>query len=91
MSHSKLTKRGKSLYIEKWNPTAKKFINTCVVCGSQGYNPTIDDEGFVCDNPGKISDLEHRVIRSELKSVFKPLYLDSLGRCCDCARIMDKS
>ena len=43
MSHSKYTKRGKSLYIEKWNPSAKRFINTCVICGAQGYNPSIDD------------------------------------------------
>ena len=91
MSHSKYTKRVKSLYIEKWNPSAKRFINTCVICGSHGYNPSIDDIGFVYDKAQKVSDLEHRAIRSELKSVLKPLPLDSLGRCIDCARIMDKS
>ena len=91
MSHSKYTKRGKSLYIEKWNPSAKRYINTCVICGAQGYNPSIDDTGFVYDNAQKISDLEHRAIRAELKSVLKPLSIDSFGRCGDCARIMDKS
>ena len=91
MSHSKYTKRGKSLYIEKWNPSAKRFINTCVICGAQGYNPSIDDTGFVYDNAQKISDLEHRAIQAELKSVLKPLSIDSFGRCGDCARIMDKS
>ena len=91
MSHSKYTKRGKSLYIEKWNPSAKRFINTCVICGAQGYNPSIDDIGFIYDNAQKVSDLEHRAIRAELKRVLKPLSLDSFGRCSDCTRIMKKS
>ena len=89
MSHSKCTKKGKSLYIEKWNSSAKRFINTCVICGAQGYNPSIDDTGFVYDNAQNVN-LEHQAIRSELKSVLKPLSLDSLGRCADCARIMEK-
>ena len=91
MSHSKYTKRGKSLYIEKWNPSAKRFINTCGICGAQGYNPSIDDIGFIYDNAQKVSDLEHRAIRAELKRVLKPLSLDSFGRCSDCTRIMEKS
>ena len=33
MSHSKKTKRGYSLYLEQWNPNAKKYINVCKVCG----------------------------------------------------------
>lgn len=27
MSHSKHTKRGYSLYLEKWDPAAKKYIH----------------------------------------------------------------
>ena len=42
MSHSKTTKKGYSLYIEKWNPKAKRYINTCALCGKQGYNPSIE-------------------------------------------------
>jgi len=90
MSHSKTTKRGKSLYIEKWNPTAKRFVNTCSVCGAQGYRPTIDEDGFVRNDAKKIADLEHRAIREELKKVLKPLPLDSHGRCSDCARVMNQ-
>ena len=41
MSHSKKTKKDFSLYVEKWNPSAKKFINTCAICNSKGYNPSI--------------------------------------------------
>ena len=91
MSHSKYAKRGNSLYIEKWNPSAKRFINTCSVCGSKGYDPGIDDDGFVYDNAKKIADFEHRAIRDELKRVLKPLPLDHLGRCTDCARIMENN
>lgn len=90
MSHSKMTKRGRSLYIEKWNSVAKRFINTCSLCGKQGYSPTIDAEGFIFDDARKIADLEHRLIRAELAKVFKPLPLDALGRCPDCAAVMDK-
>lgn len=48
MSHSKVTKRGYSLYIEKWNPSAKKYINICAVCGHKGYSPVIERDDF-CD------------------------------------------
>ena len=90
MSHSKFTKRGKSLYIQKWNPSAKRFIRTCVICGAEGYSPDIDDEGFVYDNAQKLSHTEHRAIRAELKKVFGPLSLDSLGRCATCTRMMER-
>ena len=88
MSHSKLRKKGESLYINKWNPKAKKFINTCSICGVQGYSPTIKDEGFISPS-NDTKDFEHREIFNELISVYKPLALDHLGRCEDCARIMD--
>ncbi len=90
MSHSKKTKRGNSLYIESWNPSAKRFINTCALCGAKGYSPTIDEDGFVCDSSGKPLHFEHRAIRAELQRAFKPLPLDELGRCADCANAMDK-
>lgn len=83
------TKRGKSLYINKWNQSAKNYINTCSLCGAQGYNPSIEDKGFV--NPSNnTKDFEHSAMYNELKKVYKPLSLDNLGRCEVCARIMDK-
>ena len=88
MSHSKRTKRGKSLYIDKLNARAKKFINICKICGAQGYSPSIEDDGFVNPSNG-VEDFEHGAIKYELKKVYTPLALDHLGRCEDCARIMD--
>ena len=83
MSHSKTTKKGYSLYIEKCNPKAKKYINTCALCGKQGYNPSIEQEGF-------IDDAERRAIYIELKKTLSALPLDDYGRCADCAKRMDK-
>ena len=83
MSHSKHNKNGKSLYIEKWNPKAKKYINTCALCGKQGYNPSIEQEGV-------IGDTERRAIYIELKKTLSALPLDDYGRCADCAKRMDK-
>ena len=83
MSHSKTTKKGYSLYIEKWNPKAKKYINTCALCSNRGYNPSIEQEGF-------IDDLEQRAIYNELKKIFSVLALDDCGMCIDCAKRMDK-
>ena len=83
MSHSKTTKKGFSLYIEKWNPKAKKYINTCMLCGKQGYNPTIESDGFV-------NSSERRAINSELTKTLSPLSLDDYGMCSDCAKRINK-
>ena len=90
MSHSKHTKRGNSLYVDNWNPAAKKFINTCALCGAQGYAPSIDEEGFVYDSAGNLQNPEHRTIRAELQKILNPLPIDHLGRCSICAARMDK-
>ena len=83
MSHSKYTKRGYSLYIEKWNPSAKKFINICAVCGHKGYSSVIEDDNFC-------SSLENKLIYRELSKTLCKMEIDKLGRCKDCARIQDK-
>ena len=90
MSHSKKTKRGNSLYVNNWNPSAKRFINTCLVCGAMGYDPSIDEDGFIHPS-ADTTDFEHRAIHAELTSICKPLPLDPLGRCEVCARIMDRA
>lgn len=83
MSHSKHTKRGYSLYIEKWNSSAKKYINNCCICGHRGYNPVIERDDF-CTTP------ENKVIYEELtKTLCKKLELDESGRCKDCARVQE--
>ena len=83
MSHSKFTKRGHSLYVEKWNPSAKKYINSCVLCGHKGYSPVIEQDDF-CHT------LENAAIYTELSKTLNKLELDAFGRCNDCASIQDK-
>ena len=83
MSHSKHTKRGYSLYIENWNPAAKKYINTCTICGGKGYSPALEQEDF-CYN------LENYAIKKELIKMLSKLELDEFGRCEFCAKIMDR-
>lgn len=63
MSHSKYTKRGRSLYIENWNPSAKKYINTCTVCGYKGYSPAIEQNDFC-------TTAENKAIYEELTKHF---------------------
>lgn len=83
MSNSKRIKRGYSLYIEKWNSSAKKYINTCIICGHKGYRSVIEEENF-CNS------LENKAIYRELSRTLGKMDLDEWGRCKDCARIQDK-
>lgn len=89
MSHSKLKKPGFSIYLNKWNPSAKKYINICSICGSQGYSPVILAEDFYNREPNIYT--ENRAIYKELTRTLKPLPLDSMGRCEICAKIQEQT
>ena len=83
MSHSKFRRKGKSLYIDNWNPSSKKYINTCYLCKRKGYSPAIEEPDFV-------SDIERKAIYEELTKMFdSSLVLDSFGRCEQCAKLQD--
>ena len=83
MSHSKFRIKGQSLYLDKWNSAAKKYIHVCYLCGRKGYSPAIEEDDFS-------TTLERKAIYKELTRMFdSPLRLDSLGRCDDCARRQD--
>lgn len=83
MSHSKHTKRGYSLYIEKWNSSAKKYINTCIIYGHKGYSPIIEDDEFC-------KSLKNRAIYKELTKILCKMQLDNLGRCEDCTQVQNR-
>lgn len=82
MSHGKMTKRGTSYFIEKWNPNAKRFIRICSLCGRKGYDPVIEEEDFADCGTG------YGAIAQELKRVLPPLVLDESGHCPDCAKLL---
>ncbi len=92
MSHSKMNKRGKSLYLDNWNPNAKKYINECKLCGRKGYGPAIEQEDFLSDKekaPFVFS--VNKAIYTELTKTFTVLELDESGRCKVCAQVQDKA
>ena len=88
MSHSKKTKRGKSLYLDTWHREGRRFVVTCALCGREGYSPSILEEGF--EKEGNVAKHEHSAVAAELMRIYKPLPLDALGRCEVCARAMDR-
>lgn len=91
MSHSKYNKRGRSLYLNNWNPSAKKYINECKICGYKGYSPAIEQPGFLSDSDKEpVTFSIHKAIYEELTKTLSVLELDENGHCKDCARIQDK-
>lgn len=89
MSHSKYNKRGRSLYLDSWNPNAKKYVNECKICGYKGYSPVIEQPDFLSsEDPFAFS--VNKAIYEELTKTFSVLELDEFGRCKDCARIQNK-
>ena len=84
MSHSKYTKQDYSIFIEKWNKSAKKYINTCAICGHKGYSPVVENEDFSVT-------LENKAIFKELSKTLHRLELDEYGRCIVCAGVQDKA
>lgn len=89
MSHSKYHNRGHSLYLDNWNPNAKKYINECIICGFKGYSPLIEQPDFISDKDPFTFSI-NKAIYEDLTKTFSVLGLDDYGRCKDCARIQDK-
>ena len=80
MSHSKFRKKGQSLYIDNWNPSAQKYVHVCYLCGRKGYSPAIEEDDFP-------TTLERKAIYKELTIILdSALELDSFGRCAECAK-----
>ena len=80
MSHSKFRKKGQSLYIDNWNPSAQKYVHVCYLCGRKGYSPAIEEDDFA-------TTLERKAIYKELTRILdSALELDSFGRCAECAK-----
>lgn len=91
MSHSKYNKQGRSLYLNKWNPAAKKYINECKICACKGYSPAIEQPDFLSEHEKDDYVFSvNKAIHEELTKTFSVLELDEFGRCKDCANIQDK-
>ena len=68
-------------YIKQY-PKLKKWINTCICCGSIGYNPELPED--LTDNwgQGEYTTLAARFIRK----YFNPLKVNELGICETCQK-----
>jgi hypothetical protein len=72
MSQSKEKERGKSNYLDDFNPAARRHVVACISCGKRGSNPaTLENE----TNP---------YIVQEISRMFEPLSLDDSGVCDVC-------
>ena len=79
MSHSKFRKKGKSYYLDSWNPKGKKYIIACSRCGTKGYSPNILNADFE-------DTMEKEAIKDSLMAILDPIYLDEYGYCTQCSR-----
>jgi len=57
-------------------PSLNKWINECMICHSKGYKP---------DMPEHISG-EYSVAGKHIRKYFRPLAIDDLGVCEQCAK-----
>ena len=71
------------------NPYAQRFINTCAVCGAQGYAPQIDDADFAGNESTAFHRFSREKLQAMLRKYYQPMALDEAGRCDDCARPVD--
>ena len=70
---------GKS-YLTMYPDVAKRWINECIICHSQGYKP---------DLPDKIIDgSEQAIMRNNLMRLFRPLSVNDISICEQCAKWM---
>jgi len=77
--------RKKSLYITKYNKDSKRFINQCILCGTEGYAPQVDEVDFA--ESGKF----HRAIKNSLLANYQVLKLNDIGVCESCEEIANQN
>ncbi len=78
MSHSKRRQQGKSYYLDRVNPKAKKYLTNCTLCGHIGYDPRIDE--------GYYSEMDRNPhLKEEVTRLYDPLQLNEEGLCENCA------
>ena len=78
MSRSTKRQQGKSYYLDKVNPRAKKYLVNCSLCGHVGYDPKVDE--------GAYSEMErNNHLKEEVTRLYEPLELNKEGLCENCA------
>ena len=89
-------KRGQSFYAEVLNPSTKRFLHQCSLCGRVGLKPdassgdydTIRDEKTV-NRHQKLDKLIQKIEVESLQRVYEPWPLDKVGHYEVCARLSE--
>jgi hypothetical protein len=64
----------KTSWLNAFPGVQKKFLNQCVICQEVGYDPE------------KIKKKEGLGFQINLKKFFRPLEINDIGICADCAK-----
>ena len=90
-------RRGQSFYAEVINPSAKKVLNQCCLCGKVGLKPgasQIDydytDDEVTVNRHVKEEKFFRKLSVDRLRRIYDPLKLDELGRCEVCVRTTER-
>lgn len=75
--HNIMDRKNEGLNYLKQYPKMSKWVNTCICCGSMGYDPDMPEVITSRDGNG-----EYRTVFSRnIRSYFPPLRLDDMGMC----------
>lgn len=77
-----MDRKNEELNYLKQYPKMSKWINTCICCGSMGYDPDMPDVITSRDGNGEYGTAFSR----NIKIFFSPLKLDDMGMCEICRR-----
>lgn len=69
-------------YLRKY-PQLSKWINTCICCGSMGYNPKLPKSLTRNLGQGEFSTISAQNIRK----YFNPMSINELGMCETCQKL----
>ncbi len=68
-------------------PKLQKWINTCVCCGTVGYNPDLPDTLMT-----KLAGKEIETLGAQnLRRLYPPLKVNKAGLCETCERLLSKT
>ena len=68
-------------YLKKY-PKLNKWMNTCICCGSIGYNPCLPKKLTTNWGQGECETMAAQTLRE----YFQPLVVDELGICENCQK-----
>lgn len=77
-----MDRKTEALNYLKQYPKMAKWMNTCICCGSMGYNPDMPDKITSRDGNGEYDTVFSR----NIKKYFFPLRVNDMGMCDTCQK-----